>query len=154
MTMSWIRLLLLAKTVSNILSFILSYFINFMPYMKYYSIYTITWSRMACLGLCFWTYCFHDLYFDLKMAIYRPKQLSSNTYITSYLVVLDGITYTLLYCYQHNGMDSNEYIIHLILTVTTTLLCWSNKGLRNERCIMGEIRCVKALVVWMDRTGV
>jgi hypothetical protein len=45
--------------------------------------------------------CFHDLYFDLKMAIYRPKQLQSNKYITSYLVVLDGITYTLLnfFCY-------------------------------------------------------
>jgi hypothetical protein len=32
------------------------------------------------------------------MAIYRPKQLQSNKYITSYLVVLDGIIYTLL-CY-------------------------------------------------------
>jgi hypothetical protein len=27
------------------------------------------------------------------------------------LVVLDGITYILLYCHQHNGMDSNEYNI-------------------------------------------
>jgi hypothetical protein len=39
--------------------------------------------------------------------------MSSNTtkydVITSYLVVLDGITHTLLYCYQHNEMDSNEY---------------------------------------------
>jgi hypothetical protein len=26
--------------------------------------------------------------------------------------VLDGITYTLLYCYQHNGMDCNEYNIN------------------------------------------
>jgi hypothetical protein len=33
-------------------------------------------------------------------------------YITLYLVVLDGITYTLLYFYQQNGMDSNEYNIN------------------------------------------
>jgi hypothetical protein len=26
--------------------------------------------------------------------------------------MLDGITHTFLYCYQHNGMDSNEYNIH------------------------------------------
>jgi hypothetical protein len=36
---------------------------------------------------------------------------NTTKFITSYLVVLDGITYTLLYCYQHNGMDSNEYNI-------------------------------------------
>jgi hypothetical protein len=54
----------------------------------------------------------------LTFGIYRLTQLNmmlyiylSNKYITSYLVVLDGITYTLLYCYQHNGMDSNECII-------------------------------------------
>jgi hypothetical protein len=49
---------------------------------------------------------FHDLYFGLKMAIYRPKQLLSNKYITSYLVVLDGITYTytLLLLAQQNEL--------------------------------------------------
>jgi hypothetical protein len=37
--------------------------------------------------------------------------------------VLYGITYTLLYCYQHNGMDSNEYnitfkiFLHVFFTV-------------------------------------
>jgi hypothetical protein len=72
---------------------------------------------MACLILCFRHTCFHDLYFDLKMVIYRPKQLWSNKYITSYSVVLDGITYTLLYCYQHNGMDSNEYNVKFGLGV-------------------------------------
>jgi hypothetical protein len=41
---------------------------------------------------------------------YKPKQLLSiNKYITSYLVVLDGTNHSLPYCYQHNGMDSNEY---------------------------------------------
>jgi hypothetical protein len=45
---------------------------------------------------------------------YRPKRLLSiNKYITPYLVVLDGTNYTLSYCYQHNGMDSNEYNINL-----------------------------------------
>jgi hypothetical protein len=47
-------------------------------------------------------------------------QTESNKYITSYLVVLDSITHTLLCCHQHNGMDSNEYNIKLYLTTHNT----------------------------------
>jgi hypothetical protein len=36
---------------------------------------------------------------------------NTTKYDVIYLVVLDGTNHSLPYCYQHNGMDSNEYNI-------------------------------------------
>jgi hypothetical protein len=51
--------------------------------------------------------------------------------------VLDGITHNLLFCYQHNGMDCNEYNIKLHVCI----LIWGLKrDIKSQRMHLGKHR--------------
>jgi hypothetical protein len=68
----------------------------------------------------------------VNVCVLRDGQLSGSLaclmvnveykYITSYLVVLDGITHNLLHCYHHNVMDSNEYNMQIFILLQYTIV--------------------------------
>jgi hypothetical protein len=53
--------------------------------------------------------------------------------------VLDGITYSLLYCYQHNGMDFNECNIKEFTLVTCLYLIILTDSNETQRTVKYEV---------------